>query len=533
MKIPFFNLKQTVQSQLTKATGGFGAKASPDELLGELFQDVQLRRIYPDGMTFVDLVPANKLRKVLRAYELQRQSPEFNLHEFVQKYFKQYLSQAHDYKTNPDHTIKQHINELWNVLTRENYTGKGSLVALPHPYIVPGGRFSAQWYWDTYFTMLGLAASGRWDLIEGMVKNFAFLIRKFGYIPSGNRTYYVGRSQPPFFSHMVCLLAEKEGKSTLVKYLPYMLVEQRFWMKGYKQLHALAPAYRRVVRMPDGSVLNRYYDNKRTPRPESYKEDVDTALKAPERIASQVYLDLRAAAESGWDFSSRWLKDANDLSSIHTTDIIPVDLNCLMVQLEQAIASTYKMLKQPLLVRRFKQKAEARIAAINKYCWSPEKGFYFDYDFVAKTQTPHYSLVAAFPLYAKIATQKQADSVAKVLKEKFLKDGGLVTTPTNSGQQWDSPNGWSALQWVAIVGLRNYGHNDLAEEIKKRWIATNEAIYKTEGKLVEKYNVEHVGHVAGGGEYLLQDGFGMTNGVLMALLCEDNLQNKQGCKKHG
>lgn len=525
MKFPFFNVKRTVQSQLTKATGGFGTKASPDELLGELFQDVQLRRVYPDGMTFVDLVPANKLRKVLKAYEIQRQNPKFNLHEFVEKHFKEYLSAANNYKTNPNHSIEQHINELWDVLTRENYTNKGSLVALPHPYIVPGGRFSAQWYWDTYFTMLGLAASDRWDLIEGMVKNFAFLIRKFGYIPSGNRTYYVGRSQPPFFSHMVRLLAKKEGKSTLVKYLPYLLVEQRFWMKGYKQLHELAPAYRRVVRMPDGSLLNRYYDNKRTPRPESYKEDVETAYSSPERIASQVYLDLRAAAESGWDFSSRWLKDGKNLSTIHTTDLIPVDLNCLMVQLEQTIAETYRMLKQPLLARRFKQKADERIAAIHKYCWSKEKGFFFDYDFVAKKQVNHYTLAAAFPLYAKIVTQKEADSVAAVLEEKFLEKGGLLTTPNESGQQWDAPNGWSALQWIAIEGLRNYGHKELADKIKKRWIATNMAIYKGEGKLVEKYNVVRVGHVAGGGEYSLQDGFGMTNGVLMALLGEDKKDN--------
>ena len=104
------------------------------------------------------------------------------------------------------------------------------------------------------------------------------MILKFTFIPSGNRTYYITRSQPPFFVHMVRLLAEQQGKrTTFIKYLPYMLVEYRFWMKGSKQLHKLAPAYRRVVLMPGGEILNRYYDNKRTPRPESYKEDVETA----------------------------------------------------------------------------------------------------------------------------------------------------------------------------------------------------------------------------------------------------------------
>lgn len=523
MHFPFFHFKRKVQSQLTKATGGFGpTKPSPDELLGELFQDVQLRRIYPDGMTFVDLVPANRLRKILKAYEYQRQNPNFNLHDFVDKHFKDYLKSPDNYQTNPNHTIEQHVNELWDILTRENYNNKGSLIALPYPYVVPGGRFGAQWYWDSYFTMLGLATAGRYDLVEGMVKNCAFMIRKFGFIPSGNRTYYITRSQPPFFVHMIRLLAEQQGKrTTFIKYLPYMLVEYRFWMKGSKQLHELTPAYRRVVLMPGGEILNRYYDNKRTPRPESYKEDVETAYQAPDRIASQVYLDLRAAAESGWDFSARWFKDGKNLHTIQTTNLVPVDLNCLLVQLEHTIAETYRLLKQPLLAKRYQQRADDRAAAIRKYCWSKDNNFFFDYDLTEQKASNHFTLAGVFPLYAKIATEQQAEAVAKVIEEKFLKKGGLVTTTTTSGQQWDSPNGWSALHWITIESLRNYGHHDLAEEIKQRWIETNRLVYQSEGKLVEKYNVIRPGEVAGGGEYALQDGFGMTNGVLLALLNED------------
>ncbi len=481
---------------------------------------MQLRRIYPDGMTFVDLVPANRLRKILKAYEEQRQMPKFNLHDFVKKYFKEYLRITDGYKTNPNHTIEQHIDELWNVLTRENYANRGSLIALPHPYIVPGGRFSAQWYWDSYFTMIGLAASNRYDLLEGMVKNFAFMIRKFGHIPSGNRTYYVSRSQPPFFAQMVELLAQKQGKAVYIKYLPYLLIEYKFWMKGQKQLHKLAPAYRRVVMMPDGSLLNRYFDNKRTPRPESYKEDVETSILAAGRIPSQVYLDLRAAAESGWDFSSRWFKDGKNLHTIQTTNLVPIDLNCMMLILEETIASTYKILKQPVLAKRFTQKAADRKAALKKYCWSDEHGFFMDYNFVEGAKTESLTLAGVFPLYAKSATKKEAELVAKAIEELFLKSGGLVTSVKNSSQQWDAPNGWSALQWVAIRGLRNYGYDELADEIKKRWINTNMKVYKSEGKLVEKYNVVEVGESAGGGEYALQDGFGMTNGVLMALLKE-------------
>ena len=124
-------------------------------------------------------------------------------------------------------------------------------------------------------------------------------------------------------------------------------------------------------------------------------------------------------------------------------------------------------------------------------------------------------------MYVGIASQAQADAVAKVLKEKFLKKGGLVTTLQTTEQQWDSPNGWAPLHWVTIKGLRNYGHQDLADEIKARWVKTCVDLFKKEGKLVEKYNVIHPHEGGGGGEYELQDGFGWTNGVLMALLKEE------------
>jgi alpha,alpha-trehalase len=527
MQLPFNKElpKRKLKAQITNLGPGLARpKPSPDELLGELFADVQLRRVHADGMTFVDQVPASRLRKILRAYERQRENPNFNLHEFVATYFRDYLSQQRvDYHSNPENSIEQHVEELWNVLTRTAYKNTGSFIALPYPFIVPGGRFGAQFYWDTYFTMLGLAESNRWDLIEGMIKNYALMIRKIGYIPTANRTYFLSRSQPPFFSHMVRLLADKQGKLTLVRYLPYLLAEYRFWMKGTKDLGANQPASRRVVATPSGVVLNRYYDNKRTPRPESYKEDVETAREAYDRVASQVYLDLRAGAESGWDFSSRWLKDPSKMHTIHTTDIVPIDLNCLLVDLEQTIAEAYHSLRQYGLSAKFGTRAQERIAAINRHCWSRDDGFYYDYDFMTGDMTHRKTLAAVFPLFSRIATKEQAAAVVQIISEQFLKDGGLITTLTTTGQQWDSPNGWAPLHWIVIQGLRNYGYHELASEIKKRWIKTNLSIYQSQGKLVEKYNVLDLKSAAGGGgEYPLQDGFGWTNGVLLKLLKEDD-----------
>jgi alpha,alpha-trehalase len=321
---------------------------------------------------------------------------------------------------------------------------------------------------------------------------------------------------------MVRLLAKEQGRLTLVRYLPYLLAEHHFWMKGAKDLDNQKPAVRRTVRLPDGKVLNRYYDNKRTPRPESYKEDVETAYEARDRVPSQVYLDLRAGAESGWDFSSRWLRDTKQLHTIHTTEIVPIDLNCLLADLEQTIADAYVLLKQQKLAARYRAQFQERVDTINKYCWSARDGIYFDYDFIAGDFTHRKTIAAMFPLFSKVATSEQAAAVVKVVRDKFLKDGGLLTTIENTGQQWDAPNGWAPMHWIAIQGLRNYGYNELADEIKKRWIATNVALYKKKGKLVEKYNVVDTKSASGGGgEYPLQDGFGWTNGVLLHLLYED------------
>jgi alpha,alpha-trehalase len=497
-------------------------KASPDQLWGELFQDVQLQRIYPDSMTFADMLPDHTGRRILKQYLRERDDPHFDLRVFVQRHFKALL-QADDYASNPGHTVEQHIEELWGVLRREIPKNTGSLIGLPYPYVVAGGRFIAQYYWDSYFVMLGLAAGGHWDIVENMVKNCAFLIRKFGYVPNASRTYNNTRSQPPVFALMVQLLAQKKPKTTLIKYLPYLTAEYAFWMKGSRQLGPNRLATRRVVRMPDGSVLNRYFDAKSTPRPESYKEDVETALQVKGRTPSRVYLDLRAAAESGWDFSSRWLRDPYKLNTIRTTCIIPVDLNSLLVVLERTISEAYAQLKQQRLARYYAKLAQKRTAAMHAYCWDEDTKFFCDYDFVDGASTGVMSSAGPFALFCNVATPQQAADSATYITKHLLKEGGLVATEYNNGQQWDWPNGWAPLQWAAIKGLRNYGHDFLADEIKQRWIATNMRLYDEQNKLVEKYNVVDPHAKAGGGEYALQDGFGWTNGVLLALLHEDDV----------
>jgi alpha,alpha-trehalase len=295
----------------------------------------------------------------------------------------------------------------------------------------------------------------------------------------------------------------------------------------------LAPGatHRRVVALPDGAVLNRYWDDRDTPREESWREDVTTAQQT-DRPAQEVYRDLRAAAESGWDFSSRWLDaSAGDkertaaLSSIRTTRILPVDLNALLHKLETTIARLAGEVGDTALAARFRDHATRRAEAMHRYLWSDAAGAFLDYDWERARCRSGLHAAALTPLFTGSATQAQADALAATVRAQLLAPGGLATTLVGSGEQWDRPNGWAPLQWIAVCGLRDYGHAALAGEIRARWLKTVEDVYLREAKLVEKYALREVPHAAssggGGGEYPLQDGFGWTNGVVRQWLAEE------------
>ncbi|NEU67161.1 alpha,alpha-trehalase TreF [Spirosoma agri] len=518
--IPTLGQSQSVRDKPRPATQTL---VSPDEQFGPLFEAVQLKAVFPDSKTFADCTPKFPPATILANYDNARQQADFELKSFVLEHFTLPVRPASGYTSKAGQSAQQHIADLWPVLTRPALSTlkpneqAGSLIPLPKSYVVPGGRFGEIYYWDSYFTMLGLQTSSRTVQIRNMVDNFAYLIRTIGFIPNGNRTYFLGRSQPPFFSFMVNLLSEVQGRRSLITYLPELQREYDFWMAGKDQLSAQRPAYRRVVRLDEGVYLNRYFDDKQTPRPESYREDVQLAKSTKQPPV--LYRHLRAAAESGWDFSSRWLTNSKKLRTIHTTDFIPVDLNALLVNLEQTLASGYRLKGDLARAKAYEQLAQQRRSAIQRYCWSLKNEFFFDYDFVARKPSSVYSLAGVYPLFVKIATPAQAVSVARKLEQSFLKPGGLTTTLVRTGEQWDAPNGWAPLQWLAIQGLRNYRQQPLATKIKTNWVNENLRVYKASGKMVEKYDVISTAG-AKGGEYPNQDGFGWTNGVLLRLISE-------------
>ena len=492
--------------------------ATPAQLYGDLFIDVQMARVFPDDKTFVDAVAKREPRDIVASYQRERLEPAFDLNAFVAREFTVPTPDASDFRTIPGQDVRSHIDRLWPVLTREpaQEVKYSSRLPLPHRYVVPGGRFNEMYYWDSYFTMLGLQTSGQHELLRPMCDNFAFLVERYGHIPNGNRSYYLGRSQPPFFALMVELLVDHEGGGAYSRYRAALQKEYDFWMAGSERLR-VGEAHRRVVRLSRGEMLNRYWDDRATPREESYREDIATA-NATQRPKEEVYRNLRAAAESGWDFSSRWFADGKTLASIRTVDLIPVDLNSVLYQLERTLASAYET-TSPARAEEFRARAAARRAAIHRYLWNPDAGVFTDYLWREGRPAAQVTAATVAPLFFGLASQEQAKAVAAAVNAQLLKAHGLVTTANTTGEQWDAPNGWAPLQWMAIEGFRRYGNNELADTIAQHWVKQNLAVFETSGKLVEKYDVTAAGsRGAGGGEYPLQDGFGWTNGVLRALL---------------
>jgi len=514
----------------------------PQVLFGDLFVAVQSAGIFPDSKVFPDAVPREAPRRILEHFHAERPRGAAALRAFVERYFvlPQESGAASERPAMPAQTpapqplpLAQHIDALWSMLVRkpEPAVAGSSLLPLPAPYVVPGGRFRELYYWDSYFTMLGLTPRHP-GLVRDMVRDFAWLIDTYGHVPNGTRSYYLSRSQPPFFFEMVGLL-DTYPAAAWARYLPELEREYAFWMRGAAQAPGSGPvsppapglaarspragarqAREHVVRLP-GALLNRYWDDADRPRDESWREDTELARASAH--PAQLYRDIRAAAESGWDFSSRWLA-GRSLATLRTTQIVPVDLNSLLYGLERAIEAGCRARSDGRCVREFARRAALRRRAMDRYLWDDRAGFYRDYLWTARRRIGGVTAATFYPLFTGAASPAQAARVAAAAAP-LLQPGGLEATTVRTGQQWDAPNGWAPLQWIAVRGLNAYGETALAAAIACRWLVNVRTVYDRTGRLVEKYDVQDA-RGGGGGEYPLQDGFGWTNGVTSALLAE-------------
>ncbi|HEV6966836.1 alpha,alpha-trehalase TreF [Roseateles sp.] len=489
---------------------------TPYELYGELFVAVQMGRVCGDGKSFVDARPRSAPAAIRERFEAERHQPGFSLADFVHAHF---VLPEHSAPAGPRLGIREHIRALWPLLVREPRPARegDSLLPLPRPFLVPGGRFRELYYWDSYFTMRGLLADGRRDIAEDLLANLSHLLRTYGFIPNATRSYMLSRSQPPLFFRMVELMHASDPAGGFALHLDELRAEHAFWMDGEA---AVAPgqAHRRVLRTGSGALLNRYWDDRCTPREESWREDVltaEAARTAAGRAPAEVWRDLRAGAESGWDFSGRWCADPADMATIETTALAPVDLNALIAGLEEAIAQGAARRGDTAAAQAYEARAATRRQALQTLFWRADAGHFADLDWRNPGDPRPLTAAGLVPLYLGLATPAQAQAMAGQVQRHLLGANGLLSTTLATGQQWDAPNGWAPLQWMAAQGLARYGHAALARDIAERWCASVHRVYLETGRLLEKYDVT-CDRPGGGGEYETQDGFGWTNGVYVA-----------------
>lgn len=486
------------------------------QLGGPLFEAVQSQSLFSDCKTWVDCIAKTDSQNIANAYQQALQQPDFSLADFIATHYQVAQQPALPQKTHHA-SLLETIEAIWPKLIRDADFKRphSSLIPLPKPYIVPGGRFGEIYYWDSYFTALGLLETPHEHVVADMADNFVHLIEHVGHIPNGNRLYYTSRSQPPVFSCLVDLLVRHDPNKAIPRYLPALKREHEFWLRGQEDLGPENPAIERVVRMPDGSLLNRYWDPLNQPRPESYREDVALYQKTAPTARHTLYHHIRAACESGWDFSSRWYANPQDATSIQTGDLIPVCLNVYLYLLEQRLAHYHEHLQHNDAVH-YQTQAHRRAKAIEQYCWTASQAFYSDYNWVRQEPSPSLTLAGAIPLFAKLCSRTQAAQIRQHLITRFLKPGGLVTSLQTTEHQWDAPIGWAPLHWLIVQGLRHYGYDDEAHLIAKRWLTTVDTVYRHTGRILEKYDVQkplQSLNTAQAGEYQLQDGFGWTNSI--------------------
>ena len=467
--------------------------ASPAELYGALFEQVQMRRVFAESKIFVDATPKRPAAEILRDYLAGAAAGKFVKVEALRSFVLANFTLA---------------EEAGAILSQSSSgaaaVDASSLLELPAPDLFAGAWAGELHYRDSYFALLGAKEAGQQQLVDSMVDHFVLLVERFGHVPSGNRSYYLSRSQPPFLYLMV-ELAAATNRGTQRSRLQALRTEHAFWMSGS-----------RVVNMPDGTPLNRYWDERATPREEAFRED-NLLVNGSPRAAAQVWRDVRAAAESGWEFSSRWFADGKNLVTIDTTNVVPVDLNSLLYGLERSIAAQCRAAHNRACTERFEALAERRRSAIERYLWDPVSGYYTDWDL--RLARPRAALTAAalFPLFTGVASPEHGHAMARVTEKQLLAPGGLRTTLVKSGQPWDAPHGWAPLQWVAFDGLRRYDESALAQTIAERFLAGVQHESAGSGKWVGTYNVE-TPVAAGVRESPLPDGFGGAHGVARAML---------------
>ncbi|KYM96555.1 Trehalase [Cyphomyrmex costatus] len=516
---------------------------------GSLLHTVQLAGIFNDSKTFVDLYqlhdPNITIENFNALMKATNNSPNrTTVAAFVAENFAMQdeldNSTLPDWKENPAilKSIKdlryrewaKRLNYIWNTLARKINNDvmvnpqRHSLIYVNNTFVIPGGRFKEFYYWDSYWIIEGLLLCDMHETVKGMIENFLSIVEKYGFVPNGGRVYYLSRSQPPLLIPMVAKYYDyTKDRKFLKKNIAILEKEFEYW-RNEKTVD--------VTKNGKTYKMAHYVVNSRGPRPESYKEDYQLAQQVPEQERGAVYNDLKAAAESGWDFSYRWCirtnKDANlSLVNVSTSNIIPVDLNAILQRNARMLSRFYGILGNVKKDWRYAQIASEYQAAINNVLWNEDEGIWLDYDMKNKQSRNTFYPSNLSPLYTMSYDWNKRNkyalrSISYIKRNKIDSYfGGTPSSINYTGEQWDFPNAWPPLQSFVILGLHQTKVKqavDLAKTLADRWLKSNYLGYDEYGKMFEKYNSLHPGEGGGGGEYNVQDGFGWTNGIVFELL---------------
>jgi alpha,alpha-trehalase len=386
---------------------------------------------------------------------------------------------------------REYIEKYWSKLTCYHPKDDKTLVGLPYPYLVPSIEgsdnfsFNEMYYWDSYFMVQGMLDEEHADFVKGVLEDLLTLMQRFHIIPNASRTYFTGRSQPPFLTSFILDVYKlRPDKVWLEKAMAIAKEEYDQVWTGEQQ-----PNWRQVY-----LGLSRYYDV--------------NALH-----------DL-AEAESGWDMTTRFGRKA--------LNYVPVDLNALLYKYETDFAVAADILGNHSSSKEWKHKAEKRKATMNRVMWSKAFGVYFDYNYAKKRRGIVVSLATYYPMWTGMVTKKQARQLVKSLS-KFTEKGGLTATsiqqvsqlvPGTMKVQWAHPNGWAPLQFIVVEALKRYGYYDEAEKVARQWLKTNLDWFSKHGEFIEKYNVVNPDKLPAAGLYPSQKGFGWTNAVFERF-CQD------------
>ncbi|XP_055694077.1 trehalase isoform X1 [Lutzomyia longipalpis] len=514
---------------------------------GPLLHTVQMAHLFNDSKTFVDMKLKQNPDVTLQLFRdfmaIHNNEPtREQIRNFVDENFEKEGSEFEpwtptDWHQNPkfldnirDAKLKEfgrELNDLWLKLGRkmtkqvEEEPDKYSIIHVHNPVIVPGGRFREFYYWDSYWIIKGLLYSEMYLTVKGMLSNFLEIISRFGFIPNGGRVYYSQRSQPPLLAGMIKAYLEfTNDEEFAIQAVPLLEHEFNFWFNNHT-----------VQCM--GHTVCTYGDKSKGPRPESYREDVISAEEFPtEEEKQEHYSELKAGAESGMDFSSRWFIDdkgenGGDLRNLKTRSIVPVELNAILFWNAKIIAEFYALGRNLTKAAEFEARATQIANAIHACHWHEDLGIWLDYDLINARRRNFFVPTNLAPLWMKAYNTAQedhiTDKVLRYIESENLDSypGGVPNTLQNTGEQWDFPNVWAPMQYMLIAGLDGLSDQrakDLARSWATRWVHSNYIVFNDTHAMFEKYNAEEMGGHGGGGEYEVQIGFGWSNGVIIELL---------------